>query len=66
MLVNNVFEIGETVYLITDPDQYARLVYCVEVYRNEILYKVVCGSHSDSHYDFELSRDKNSLQSLTS
>ena len=66
MRINNLFTIGETVYLVTDIEQLPRLVYCIEVYRSEILYRVVCGSHSDAHYDFELSREKNQLLKLTS
>jgi hypothetical protein len=62
----NEFDIGETVYLVTDTEQLPRLVYCIEVYRKEVMYKVVCGLNSDVHYDFELSKEKNMLFKLTS
>lgn len=58
-------EIGDTVYLVTDVEQLPRLVYCIEVYRKDIMYRLVCGSHTDSHYSFEISKEKNELLRLT-
>lgn len=52
------YEIGETVYLVTDPDQIPRKVFCFIVFRNEVLYKLACGERESTHYDFELSTEK--------
>lgn len=60
-ILDNKYEIGETVYLVTDPEQIPRMIYCFLVFRNEILYKVACGVTSSDHYDFELSTEKSVL-----
>lgn len=60
-ILDNQYEIGETVYLKTDPDQIPRIVYCFLVFRNETLYKLACGVTSSDHYDFELSKEKSVL-----
>lgn len=60
-LLDNKYEIGDTVYLKTDTEQIPRLIYCFVVYRNETLYKVACGTETSEHYDFELSTEKSAL-----
>lgn len=66
MLIENKYEIGETLYLKTDKDQLPRIVYCFKVYKNEILYELVCGVITSGHYEFELSKDINVLMQITS
>lgn len=61
MVVDNKFNHGETVYLVTDKDQLPRMIYCIKVFKNDILYEVVCGTVSSAHYDFELSLEANVL-----
>lgn len=61
MNIKNVFNIGETVYLVTDVDQNPRLIYGFVIHQSEILYKVICGTQQSENYDFELSREKNVL-----
>lgn len=53
------FKLGETVYLITDNDQLPRLVTGYVVRPNLISYYLSCGTVETSHYDFEISHDKN-------
>lgn len=60
-VLNNKFEIGDTVYLKTDPDQLPRIVFCFEVTASETLYKLACGVGNSVHYDFEISVTKNVL-----
>lgn len=57
MVIDNKFEIGQTVYLATDPEQVKRVVYAFLVYRNEVLYKIAAGVQNSDHYDFELSTE---------
>ena len=61
MIIDNKYEIGQTVYLITDKDQEARVVHAFKVFRSEILYCLCCGTMTSEHYDFELSDTKNIL-----
>lgn len=58
-LLDNKFEIGDTVYLKTDADQSPRIVFCFNVYQKEILYDLACGEKTSKHYDFEISKEKN-------
>lgn len=60
-ILDNQWEIGDTVYLKTDPEQIPRLIYCFIVYRTETLYKVACGVMTSEHYDFELTTEKSVL-----
>jgi hypothetical protein len=60
MQIDNVFEIGQTVYLKTDEDQKPRMVVSFEVFAvGEILYKLMSGTYQSHHYDFEISETKN-------
>lgn len=60
MIIDNQYNIGDIVYLKTDEEQLPRQVYCIEVYNNgEPLYKLVQGIQTSSHYEFELSHQKN-------
>jgi len=59
MIIDNKFEIGDTVYLVTDPNQEKRIVFKFLVYRTEIVYCIVFGIEISEHYDFELSSEKN-------
>ena len=60
-ILDNKFEIGDTVYLKTDPDQLPRIVFSFEVTANETLYKLACGTGNSVHYEFEISITKNVL-----
>lgn len=64
-VIDNKYEIGDTVYLITDKEQMARLVYSFIVYRNEILYTLATGITNSNHYDFEITDTKNILADVT-
>lgn len=64
-VINNKFEIGDIVYLKTDPDQLMRMVFAFRVYKHgEILYDVICGTISSPHYEFEISKEKNFVNAL--
>jgi hypothetical protein len=59
MVIDNKYEIGSIVYLITDSEQLKRIVLSFECYKNgEILYKIACGTTLSYHYEFELSFEK--------
>lgn len=60
MIVDNQYNIGDIVYLKTDEDQLARQVFSIEIYKNgEMMYKLVQGIQTSSHYAFEISTEKN-------
>lgn len=60
MIIENGFDIGDIVYLKHDPEQLARMIVGVSVYKNgEHMYKMVAGSTQSEHYEFELSVEAN-------
>ena len=58
MVIDNKYEIGQTVFLITDEDQKPRLVVAIKVCPGEIVYEVINGTLTSYHYDFEMSKEK--------
>lgn len=60
MLINNKFNIGQTVYLKTDTDQLRRIVTAIKVCGdNSFFYELSCGRECSDHYDFEISEEVN-------
>ena len=59
MIIPNAYEIGETIYLKTDPDQLPRVVTCIQVTKQDLVYFVASGERESHHYDFEMSKEKN-------
>jgi hypothetical protein len=58
MTIQNKFELEEIVFLITDTDQYQRIVTGIQVSKNSILYRLACGVNESWHYEYEIARDK--------
>lgn len=59
MFINNLYSIGDPVYIKTDPDQERRLVAELKVLPNDlIVYLVSFGVICTECYDFELSKEK--------
>lgn len=58
MVIENKFEIGQTVYLITDEDQKPRLVISIRVNKYDLIYELNSGTIGSFHYDFEISEEK--------
>lgn len=66
MVIENKHEIGDVVYLVTDEDQKARIVCAIEVFKSgELLYRLACGTITASHYDFEISNEKDVVKTST-
>lgn len=65
MVIDTKYEIGEAGYLKTDRDQVPRLVYAFLVFRSEIIYRLAYGTTTSEHYDFEISREKDTVLSTT-
>jgi uncharacterized protein YodC (DUF2158 family) len=59
MRIDNVFEIGDIVYLKTDEDQKPRMILSIEVFaQGELLYRLISGTFESHHYDYEMSKEK--------
>lgn len=61
MEINNNFNIGECVFLITDDDQKTRIVTGIQVSSTEILYRLAQGTNESWHFDYEIAKEKNYL-----
>ncbi len=56
------FEIGDIVYLKTDPDQKKRIIIGVLIRQNSIEYDLSMGNIASWHYDFEISKNIDLVQ----
>lgn len=53
------WEIGQTLYLVTDPEQYKRIVTGILFLPNNlIMYQLGCGDTESMHYDCEICEDR--------
>ena len=52
------FGIGQEVYIKHDPEQVPRMITRVTFSSNDYVYEVSSGVGSSSHYEIELSEDK--------
>lgn len=58
-IIEPEFNIGDIVYLKTDPDQLARIVIGIFVYPGGIYYTTACGTNTYNAYEVELSHEPN-------
>ena len=59
MTIKPIFEIGQTVYIITDPDQYARIVTGYTVRKNGQIFYLVSFVNKESQFEeYELTTEK--------
>jgi len=58
------FKIGEFVYLVHDPEQYARQVTGILLRETSHLYELTVSTESCYHQEVEIAREKNMLVSL--
>ena len=65
MVINTKFNIGDMVYLKTDPEQLERMVYAIDIRQTGLLYSLCCGTSTSNHYDFEMTTDKDIVKSTS-
>lgn len=56
--IDNKYNIGDVVYLITDRECSPRMIFAIIVYKYELTYKLCCGTLNSDRYDFELTSEK--------
>lgn len=60
MVIDNKYEIEQTVYLKTDTEQLQRVVTAITIKPMDLLvYELSCGRESSDHYEFEISDEMN-------
>ena len=61
MVIDNKFDIGDFVYLITDIQREKRIVTELVISKSSILYTLASGGYNTEHYDFKITDDINVL-----
>ncbi len=62
MIINTLYDIGDTVYLTTDKEQLPRLVTNITVSPSNLhSYEVINGTDVSKHYEIELQKEKNEV-----
>ena len=56
---NSEFQIGDLVYLKTDPEQRQRIVTGILTRPTSLIYYVSLGDNETIHYDIEISKEQN-------
>jgi hypothetical protein len=55
MTFNHKYQLGQTVYLITDPDQNKHIITAIKIcMTGELLYELVCKNDCFMHYEAEI------------
>lgn len=66
LVIENKFDLGELVYLKTDEDQKMRMVTEISVMLDgSLVYELTCGTVCTSHYEKEITEEKDILASTT-
>lgn len=58
------FNVGEFVFLKTDPDQLERQIVCVMDYGLLYQYILACGVEQTNHFEYEITTHRNVLLGL--
>jgi hypothetical protein len=53
MKITTKYDIGQTVYLVTDDEQSARIITRITVGHNSVIYELSHITSTSEHYDFE-------------
>lgn len=65
MTINNKYNIGQIVYLLTDREQCERIITCIQIVSmNNISYQLSCGIAASWHYDYEIISNKDLVKAL--
>lgn len=56
--INNNLCIGDTVYLLHDPEQLPRFITGISIRPKDFIYELSSGKDLSNHYRIELSKDK--------
>lgn len=60
------FDIGDSVFLKTDPEQSERLVTGISVRQNGITYALSYLTNESYHYDFEITKERDIIKATSS
>ena len=58
------YELGDRVYLITDPEQHERMVTAITLRGTGAIYGLGLGAEESWHYDYEITDEKDELKKV--
>ena len=64
MVVDNKYDIGDRVYLVTDPEQSECIITAIVLKPSGHIYELSCGVSSSLHFDIELTTERNEVKAL--
>lgn len=59
------YTLGDTIYLITDPDQQTRMITGIMIRPHGAVYECSLGSVSSDHYEIEISKEIDQVKKLS-
>ena len=63
MQINPKFNIGQVVYLKTDPEQLPRIVISILIGADSLIqYRLMCGTEESLHYAIEIDAEKDVIK----
>lgn len=62
MLIDNKYNIGDVVYLKTDPDVRPRMVTAMQIDSQGLMYQLNYGTEKTFHYDIEITKEKSFVE----
>ena len=66
MKIETKYNIGDCVFLITDPDQKARIITSISIRpNNSICYEMSVGTDNSFHYDIEFTYDRDIIKATS-
>lgn len=66
MAMQMKYDTGQMVYLMTDVEQLARMIVAITTYIDgSVMYHLVCGTEHTTHYEVEITEEKNILMGIT-
>lgn len=65
MRVDTKYELGEIVYLKTDPDQQGRMITQISLRPGHIFYELSCGSNSSWHFEVEFTTERDIIKATS-
>lgn len=66
MKITTLYDIGDIVYLKTDGEQKERMITGIRITPGNHLYYLSCGDEESTHYDIEITREKDILKTFNS
>lgn len=58
-VIDNKYELGDFVYLVTDNEQVKRIVTMIKVFPGGVMYQLSAGKEYSDHYECEMSDTEN-------